>query len=167
MPLICYTTVVGALTEALLHLKEHNLFLLISLMIIYFITQGDYELQLTFLVFLYLILHLVELMYHSSFKKLMYNKIFRSKFLKCSIASYNSLLYEITNITWYIVDLCDYERRLPDRFPKGCHILLVDPMLATGISFSVSITANCYIGLLLFLYSSDWFSPVSMTRLRW
>jgi hypothetical protein len=99
MPLICYTTVVGALTEALLHLKEHNLFLLISLMIIYFITQGDYELQLTFLVFLYLILHLIELMYHSSFKKLMYNKIFRSKFLKCSIASYNSLLYEITNIT--------------------------------------------------------------------
>ncbi|KQK06842.1 uracil phosphoribosyltransferase [Brachypodium distachyon] len=25
-----------------------------------------------------------------------------------------------------------YLNRLPDRFPKGCHILLVDPMLATG-----------------------------------
>ncbi|CAL4907280.1 unnamed protein product [Urochloa decumbens] len=25
-----------------------------------------------------------------------------------------------------------YLNKLPDRFPKGCHILLVDPMLATG-----------------------------------
>jgi len=29
----------------------------------------------------------------------------------------------------------NFECRLPDRFPKGCNILLVDPMLATGNPF--------------------------------
>jgi hypothetical protein len=30
----------------------------------------------------------------------------------------------------------NFECRLPDRFPKGCNILLVDPMLATVNSYT-------------------------------
>jgi uracil phosphoribosyltransferase len=30
----------------------------------------------------------------------------------------------------------NFECRLPDRFLKGCNILLVDPMLATGDSYT-------------------------------
>jgi hypothetical protein len=60
----------------------------------------------------------------------------------------------------------NFECRLPDRFPKGCKILIVDPMLATGNPFPHILQPILILGYHSFCVSPIDFTPRPMLCLN-